>query len=96
MLMKLIINIRGFRQLNEHQLPRLKSLAKRSLCTPATSVPSESAFSVASNLVSGCYQHDHLILWYYVFQGRQQRARLLPSTLAMSVFLKDKVNDDED
>ncbi|CAF2972075.1 unnamed protein product, partial [Rotaria sp. Silwood2] len=31
-----------------NQMPQLKNLAKRFLCTPATSVPSESAFSIAS------------------------------------------------
>ena len=38
-------------------MPQLKFLARRLLCSPATSVPSESAFSVASNLVS-LFQDD--------------------------------------
>lgn len=33
-------------------MPKLKFLAKRHLCSPATSVPSESAFSIASHLVN--------------------------------------------
>ena len=50
-----------FRRNYDDQLPQLKNLAKRFLSTPATSVPSESAFSVASNLV--CNLHD---CWYFI------------------------------
>jgi hypothetical protein len=63
-----------FWQTNAPHLTSLYGLAKKYLASPATSVPSESAFSVASHI------------------GRKQRARLSPQNLAMSVFLKDKVD----
>jgi hypothetical protein len=59
-------------------LQTLNKLALKNLITPATSVPSEQAFSVASYI------------------GRKQRSRLSPENLPMSVFLKDKIKDDDD
>jgi len=49
--------------------------AARFLATPASSVPSESAFSTASYLL------------------RKQRSRLDPLNLSLSVFLKDKIDE---
>jgi hypothetical protein len=49
--------------------------AARFLATPASSVPSESAFSTASYLL------------------RKQRSRLDPLNLSLSVFLKDKTDE---
>lgn len=60
----------------DNKLPLLAFFARQRLIVPATSVPSESLFSVAAYI------------------GRKERSRLTPENLSISVFLKDKVNQD--
>jgi len=65
----------NFWQQNQSELKYLSKIAYDHLITPATSVPSESAFSTASYLL------------------RKQRSRLKPINLCYSMFLKDKIDD---
>ncbi len=65
----------NFWQQNQSELKYLSKIAYDHLITPATSVPSESAFSTASYLL------------------RKQRSRLTPTNLCYSMFLKDKLDD---
>jgi hypothetical protein len=67
-----------FWQHNQSELKCLSQIAYDHLITPATSVPSESAFSTASYLL------------------RKQRSRLTPNNLCYSMFLKDKIDDNND
>ena len=41
-------------QENEAKYPRVAKVAKRHLCVPGTSVPSERVFSTAGDIVSAC------------------------------------------
>ena len=66
-----------FWQQNRNELKSLSKMALDYLVCPATSVPSESAFSIASYLL------------------RKQRSRLTPDNLCYSMFLKDKLDDDD-
>ena len=64
-----------FRKSVGDRIPQLQHLAKRYLCSPATSVPSESAFSVASHLVGDlfylhlCLSDDVFIIFRVVEKG---------------------------
>lgn len=66
-----------FWKLNKDRFPLLSYLAKIHLTACATSVPSESAFSISA------------------YVARKERARLSGQNLAFTVFLKDKVLEDD-
>lgn len=63
-----------FWEVNGQRLKQLNKLARKFLISPATSVPSESAFSCASYI------------------ARKQRSRLSPQNLALTMFLRDKLD----